>query len=280
MAYAPGSTSLARRVGALAAALAWIASAACALAVAAPAWAQSPASGGGGLAPNHPPISAAPTPPSKHAKGTWYKGFTITEYWPAPESWFRGELVKAPGLSGKHRIDWLYSAEGVSMEGDGVGLDGRRYHIANMGNGGWVTASGKSTSASDEFSAGAPFWRAGGYWRNRSGGVTFPLQAGGWSAGPGRSYVPLPGVSFAAGPSLPLRYYRSIAVDPTMIPLGSRVYIPAYKHDGRGGWFIAQDTGGAINGRRIDVYRPPPASPSNGGDYLTSQRVFVVKSGR
>jgi len=279
MAFAPGSTSLARRVAAAAAALAWVAPACAGLALAAPASAQSAGSGGGGLAPSHPPNSSVPAPPGKHAKGTWYNGFTITEYWPAPESWFRGELVSAPGLSGKHRIDWLYSAQGVSMEGDGVGLDGRRYHIENMGNGGWVTAAGKSTSASDEFSAGAPFWRAGGYWRNRLGGVTFPLQSGGWSAGVGRSYVPLTGVSFAAGSSLPLHYYQSIAVDPKLIPLGSRVYIPAYRHDGSGGWFTAQDTGGAINGRRIDVYRPPPSSPTNGGNYFSSQRVFVVKSG-
>ena len=50
-----------------------------------------------------------------------------------------------------------------------------------------------------------------------------------------------------------------------MIPLGSRVYIPAYRHDGHGGWFVAQDTGGAIGGRHIDVFRPPPASSADAG---------------
>ena len=65
-----------------------------------------------------------------------------------------------------------------------------------------------------------------------------------------------------------------------MIPLGSRVYIPAYKHDGHGGWFIAQDTGGAINGHHVDVYRTPPASPTDGGQYLTGQRVYVIKAHR
>jgi 3D (Asp-Asp-Asp) domain-containing protein len=166
---------------------------------------------------------------------------------------------------------------GVSMQGDGIGLDGRMYHIDSMGNAGWVTAAGTPTSASDEFSAGPPFWRAGGYWTNRQGGVTFPLSAGGWYAGRGRRYVPLPGVTFAAGPSLPLHFWRSIAVDPGVIPLGSRVYIPAYRHDGHGGWFVAQDTGGAINGRRIDVYRRPPRGANIGGRYLVSRKVFVVK---
>jgi 3D (Asp-Asp-Asp) domain-containing protein len=84
-------------------------------------------------------------------------------------------------------------------------------------------------------------------------------------------------VSFAPGQSLPLRYYASIAVDPKVIPLGSRVYIPAYAHDGHGGWFTAQDTGGAINGRRIDVWRPPPASPDQGGQYLVNVRVLVIR---
>ena len=216
-------------------------------------------------------------PPGSTGTGAWVNGFTITEYWPTPESWFVGKFVKAPGLPGRHRIDWLYSALGMSMEGDGIGLDGQRYHLESMGNGGWVTASGKPTSASNNFKAGAPFWRAGGYWRNSQRGVTFPLSAGGWSAGTGGRYVPLRGVRFAPGPSLPLRYLQSIAVDPSVIPLGSRVYIPAYKSDGHGGWFVAQDTGGAINGNRIDVYRPPPSSPNAGGQDLTSQQVYVIK---
>jgi 3D (Asp-Asp-Asp) domain-containing protein len=236
--------------------------------------------GGGGLAPVRPPQTKIPTPPSKRAHGSWIAGFTLTEYWPAPEAWFVGALVKAPGLRGRFPIDWLYSAMGISMQGEGLGLDGRLYHINAIGDGGWVTADGSPTSAGDGFSAGSPYWRAGGYWRNRSGAVTFPLQGGGWSSGHGRRYLPLRDVSFAVGPSLPLKYYQSIAVDPGVIPLGSRVYIPAYRHDGYGGWFVAQDTGGAVGGDHIDVYRPPPASPTDAGRYFTGQRVFVVRPRR
>ena len=140
-----------------------------------------------------------------------------------------------------------------------------------------MTSSGRDTTPADGWSAGSPYWRAGGFWRNGAGAVTFPLQRGGWSAGVGRAYVPLPGVAFASGPSLPLHFYQSIAVDPTVIPLGSRVYIPAYRHDGYGGWFVAQDTGGAITGRRIDVYRSPPATRGDPGADLSDQRVFVIK---
>ncbi len=235
-------------------------------------------SGGAGLggpAPTQP--QNLPRPPSKKDHGRWLRGVTITEYWPAPEQWFVGRLVSAPGLTGLHRIDWLYSATGIAMQGEGIGLDGRMYHIASFGNAGWVTATGAATSGADGWSGGAPYWLDGAYWKNRAGGVTFPLSVGGWSAGPGRKYVPLQGVTFAPGASLPLRFYRSIAVDPSVIPLGSRVYVPAYRHDGYGGWFIAQDTGGAILGRHIDVYRSPPASSANTGNYLTAQRIYVIK---
>jgi 3D (Asp-Asp-Asp) domain-containing protein len=78
---------------------------------------------------------------------------------------------------------------------------------------------------------------------------------------------------------LPLHFYQSIAVDPSVIPLGSKVYVPAYRNDGYGGWFVAQDTGGAITGHHIDVYRSPPASPDDGGQYLTGERIFVIAPG-
>jgi 3D (Asp-Asp-Asp) domain-containing protein len=246
--------------------------------------AQSPPSSGGapigGLAPTSGSRKRTPAPPSKRSHGKWLSQVAITEYWPAPERWFTGTLVNTPGLAGRHRIDWLYSATGVSMEGEGIGLDGRLYHINALGDGGWVTVSGATTSPSDGWSGGSPYWRAGGYWRNRAGGVTFPVASGGWSAGRGRHYVPLRGVTFAAGASLPLRFLQSIAVDPSVIPLGSRVYIPAYKRDGYGGWFVAQDTGGAIGGRHVDVYRQPPASPNASGQYLTGQRIYVIKPRR
>jgi hypothetical protein len=230
----------------------------------------------GGLVPTPGKLNI-PAPPSRHSRGRWLRAVSVTEYWPSPESWFVGRLVAAPGLTGLHRVDWLYSAAGLSMQGQGIGLDGRMYRIASLGSGGWVTAAGRATSPDTGWAAGSPFWRAGGYWRNARGAVTFPLAIGGWFAGQGRRYVNLPGVSFAPGPSVPLRFEQSLAVDPKVIPLGSRVYVPAYRHDGHGGWFIAEDTGGAVRGRHIDVYRRPPVTASDPGRSLTAQRVYVIR---
>ncbi len=108
--------------------------------------------------------------------------------------------------------------------------------------------------------------------------MTFPLASGGWSNGRGVRTLPYGGVTFSYEPPLSLRYYHSIAVDPRLIPLGSHVYVPAYRHHG-GGWFVAQDTGGAIRGRHIDVYRSPPASPDDLGRYMTRQRILVIPPG-
>lgn len=47
------------------------------------------------------------------------------------------------------------------------------------------------------------------------------------------------GTTMAAG--------RTIAVDPKIIPLGSKVYIEGY------GWRVAEDTGGAIKNLKIDM---------------------------
>jgi len=221
----------------------------------------------------------APPPVPEHpiSRPTWLSGVTITEYYPAREQWFIGRRVSAPGLRGKYAPEWLYSARGLAMEGDGVDRFGHRAHIAQLGSTGWVNGAGKPTVpvCLGKWSDGPPVWLIGG-WRNARGAVTFPLASGGWANGRAVRVLPYGGVTFAPGPSLPLRYYHSIAVDPKLIPLGSRVYVPFYKALGLSGWFIAQDTGGAIKGRHIDVYRPAPASPSDLGRYMTGQRIYVI----
>jgi 3D (Asp-Asp-Asp) domain-containing protein len=211
----------------------------------------------------------------------WLSGFIVTEYYSVLERWFNGASVPAPGNSGSHRVDWLYSANGVSMEGDGVDLHGRHVHIAELGSAGWVNAAGKPTvppRCGIHWSGGPPAWRAGGS-RNAAGAVTYPLGGRArWSNGRGHWTGDYGGATFELGSSLPLREYHSVAVDAQLIPRGSRIYIPAYRSI-NGGWFVAEDTGGAIIGRHIDVYRPPTPKPFGSGRLMLNAHVYVIPPG-
>lgn len=57
-----------------------------------------------------------------------------------------------------------------------------------------------------------------------------------------------------------LRALRSIAVDPSVVPLGARLYLPEADGTSLGGdtyhdgLFYAHDVGGLIKGKRIDIY--------------------------
>jgi 3D (Asp-Asp-Asp) domain-containing protein len=205
-----------------------------------------------------PPQVVPPPPPVRRiVRARWLPGTVITEYWPAPERWFTGRLVRAAGIPGLHRVDWLYGARGLPMEGEGIGRDGRVYHFAGPWDIGWVNRAGAPT---------VPCRRAPGYWTS---GRPF------WVRSPGRAV-------FAAGHSRTLAYWRSAAVDRRLIPFGSRIFVPAYCGTPARGWLEARDTGGAIIGPHIDVYRPPPAARPAGrswGRLLRGQKIFVVPPG-
>lgn len=47
---------------------------------------------------------------------------------------------------------------------------------------------------------------------------------------------------------------RTIAVDPSVIPLGSSVYIEVPSMPQYNGTYVAEDTGGAVNGNIIDIF--------------------------
>lgn len=62
------------------------------------------------------------------------------------------------------------------------------------------------------------------------------------------------GVNLKANPNA-----KVIAVDPSVIPLGSKVYVEGY------GYATAEDTGGAIKGNKIDVFIPGQNDAMNWG---------------
>ncbi len=82
--------------------------------------------------------------------------------------------------------------------------------------------------------------RGGGLLNARSAGRTLPMLSTAYSPGcDGVDWVTASGARTGAG---------VVAVDPAVIPLGTRLFVPGY------GYAVAADTGGAIDGRRIDVF--------------------------
>jgi len=63
--------------------------------------------------------------------------------------------------------------------------------------------------------------------------------------------------------------YSSVAVDPRVIPLGTKLYVEGY------GYAIAEDTGGAIKGNKIDLFFNSSSEVDNWGARWIS--VYVVK---
>jgi len=62
---------------------------------------------------------------------------------------------------------------------------------------------------------------------------------------------------------------KVIAVDPSVIPLGTKVYVEGY------GYAIAGDTGGAVKGKKIDVFFPTKAEAYRWGNKQV--RIKILK---
>ena len=138
-------------------------------------------------------------------------GVRITNYVLARESELSGGgAIGVSGLSRAYPVDFLCSGHGVAMQGTGIGEDGVYVKYVS-GGGGWC----------------------GGYARLCNCASARFAEVDHVYGASGRALVK----------------HHSIAVDPTLIPLGSSVWIAEL-----GRWFRADDTGGAIVGRHIDVY--------------------------
>ncbi|ARD48442.1 G5 and 3D domain-containing protein [Sporosarcina sp. P33] len=88
-----------------------------------------------------------------------------------------------------------------------------------------------------------------------SGGKEFYANASAYTAYcTGCSGITATGINLRANPNMKL-----IAVDPRVIPLGSKVWVEGY------GYAIAGDTGGAIKGNRIDLHMPTKEAAYNFG---------------
>lgn len=178
-------------------------------------------------------------------KEAWYEaGFQITHYIIADERDAHGQMVQAPGVTGLHRQDFLYGAGGVPMQGTGETLDGR-YVRWNGGGGGW---------------------------HNNAAGHPDVLN--------NPSDARLSETDAAHGRFADVVANHSIAVDPTVIPGRSRVYIASSDNRRVVGERSADDTGGGIRGHHIDHFSGPGSAATrawqvSGGDLQSARVKFL-----
>ncbi|EOB2225683.1 resuscitation-promoting factor [Listeria monocytogenes] len=109
-----------------------------------------------------------------------------------------------------------------------------------------VSTSSATSSSSSSSASSTP-----------SGGKTYKMESTAYSGGGTTAY----GINLSANPGL-----KVIAVDPRIIPLGSKVWVEGY------GEAIAGDTGGAIKGNIVDVY-----FPNESQCYSWGRRMVTVK---
>jgi 3D (Asp-Asp-Asp) domain-containing protein len=63
----------------------------------------------------------------------------------------------------------------------------------------------------------------------------------------------------------------TIAVDPKIFPLGTKFYIPGY------GWGVAEDVGGDIKGRHLDLYFRQQRNAAKWGEKTEKIKVWYPK---
>lgn len=96
-------------------------------------------------------------------------------------------------------------------------------------------------------------------------GKVYHMRASAYTANcNGCSGITRTGINLKANPNA-----KVIAVDPSIIPLGSKVWVEGY------GYAVAGDTGGAIKGNRIDIHVPTKSEAYRFG--VKTVKVVVVK---
>lgn len=101
--------------------------------------------------------------------------------------------------------------------------------------------------------------------KNEPSGKVMYMSSSAYSANcKGCSGITSTGINLKANPNT-----KVIAVDPNVIPLGSKVWVEGY------GYAVAGDTGGAIKGNRIDIHMPSQSEALRHG--VRRVKVIVVK---
>jgi uncharacterized protein YabE (DUF348 family)/3D (Asp-Asp-Asp) domain-containing protein len=136
--------------------------------------------------------------------------------------------------NGKPALRILKSEKVVNLPTKKVIAVGTKVITASVSRGS-TSSKGTVSTASTSNSSAAP-----------SGGKEFYVSATAYTAHcNGCTGITATGINLRSNPGL-----KVIAVDPSVIPLGSKVWVEGY------GYAVAGDTGGAIKGMKIDLFMP------------------------
>ncbi len=136
--------------------------------------------------------------------------------------------------NGKPELRILKSEKVVNVPTKKVIAVGTKVVTASVSRGS-TSSKGTASTAATSNSSAAP-----------SGGKEFYVSATAYTAHcNGCSGITATGINLRSNPGL-----KVIAVDPSVIPLGSKVWVEGY------GYAVAGDTGGAIKGMKIDLFMP------------------------
>jgi uncharacterized protein YabE (DUF348 family)/3D (Asp-Asp-Asp) domain-containing protein len=137
--------------------------------------------------------------------------------------------------NGKPALRILKSEKVVNVPTKKVIAVGTKVITASVSRGSTSSKGKTSTASTSNSSTAAP-----------SGGKEFYVSATAYTAHcNGCSGITATGINLRSNPGL-----KVIAVDPSVIPLGSKVWVEGY------GYAVAGDTGGAIKGMKIDLFMP------------------------
>src|SRR5690625_3116277 len=118
-----------------------------------------------------------------------------------------------------------------------------------------ITSKKTKTATSKEVEVATPKKAETTSTEDQSEGKTISVEATAYTAKcDGCSGVTYTGVDLNSNPNA-----KVIAVDPSVIPLGTKVYVEGYGHA------VAEDIGGAIKGNRIDIHVPTKQEAYNWG---------------
>lgn len=122
-----------------------------------------------------------------------------------------------------------------------------------------------------------PLRRADAVIQIKTTGYCASMQCTGWklnwlglpvcASGPDKGKLKMIGRTASGGMAHP----GTVAADPKHFPPGTKFYIPGY------GWGIAEDIGGDINGRELDLYFRRASSAAKWGTRTKRVKVWYLK---